>query len=115
MRLPKRPKMRADLEVVEIDGEGLVYDGPAGSVHYLNPTAAILFQLCDGKATVEENGEALAEAFGIPLEQATKHVEILVSGFYTAGMLEGRRARAHAEEVKLDDRGRIRLHLEPSP
>ncbi len=53
MAPPKRPKIRADLEVVEIDGEGLVYDEPADLVHYLNPTAAILFQLCDGKATVE--------------------------------------------------------------
>jgi hypothetical protein len=111
---PERPKIRADLEVAEIDGEGLVFDKPAELIHYLNPTATALFQLCDGKATVEETGAAMAEAFGIPLEDAVRHVRILVGGFYSAGMLEGDQARAHVtKEAEIDERGRVRLHVEP--
>ena len=43
-----KPKARDDLTVVELDGEAVIYDEETTELHHLNPTATIVFALCDG-------------------------------------------------------------------
>ena len=44
----KKPKTRDDVVLVEIDDEVLVYDPESEGVDYLNASAKLVFQLCDG-------------------------------------------------------------------
>lgn len=57
-----KPRIRDDLTLVELDQEAVVYDPVTGFVHYLNPMASLVLQLCDGTATVKETIADLAEA-----------------------------------------------------
>lgn len=84
-----RPKVRDDLAVVEIDGEAVVYDSRTNSVHHLNPTATIVFSLCDGTGTVRDFSEDIASAFDVPVDDVTRQVRSVVREFRKSGLLVG--------------------------
>ena len=44
----------------EIDGEIVLYDPKRNRVHTLNPTAAVVWQLCDGSRTADQLAEDMA-------------------------------------------------------
>jgi hypothetical protein len=84
-----KPKVREDLVVVDIDGEAVVYEPPDVLLHHLNPTAAVVFKLCDGSGTVRELSEDIADILGMPIDQVLRQVRRVVSQFKQAGLLHG--------------------------
>ena len=66
MAIASKPKVRTDLDVIELDDELVLYDPVRDQVHYLSATAALVFQLCDGSATVRELATDIAQALGVP-------------------------------------------------
>lgn len=85
-----RPKVRDDLAVVELEGEAIVYDEAASQLHHLNPTATVIFQMCDGSATVKEFSVDIAEAYGLAPTEVERQVRALLREFRESGLLEGR-------------------------
>jgi PqqD family protein of HPr-rel-A system len=95
-----KPKVRDDLSVIDLDGELVVWDGETGDVHYLNPTASIVFELCDGSGTVEELATDIARAFGMPVERVEEDVRAIVGQYREAGLLRGSVKLAPHEAVR---------------
>lgn len=60
-----RPAQADGLEVNEVADGLVVYQAVPERVHYLNNTAAIVFELCDGTRTVDDISVALLGAFGL--------------------------------------------------
>ena len=83
-----RPKRRADLTVVELDGEAVIYDGQRGKLHHLNPTATLVFQLCDGTATVKRLAVDIGGAFNLPDKAVERQVRALVRELEKAKLLQ---------------------------
>jgi PqqD family protein of HPr-rel-A system len=83
-----KPTVRRDLTVVELDGEAVIYDEGTGELHHLNPTATIVFGLCDGTATMRELATDIADAFGVPRDEVESQVRAVVRRFRAAGLLE---------------------------
>lgn len=54
-----------DLEVTHVPDGYVIYDEHKGVVHYLNPTAALIFEVCDGSKTVAEIGELVRDAYDL--------------------------------------------------
>jgi hypothetical protein len=52
---------RADLIVEEFECETVIYDQATNEAHCLNPTAAFVWQRCDGKCTIEQLRNELPE------------------------------------------------------
>jgi hypothetical protein len=44
----------------------VVYQSARDRVHFLNPTAVIVYELCDGKHTVEEIGRFMQQSWSLP-------------------------------------------------
>ena len=88
-----KPKVRDDLTVVELDGEAVIYDEETTELHHLNPTATIVFGLCDGSATMAEMAADISEVFGVPLHEVEPQVRALIRRFRKVQLLEpnGRR------------------------
>jgi PqqD family protein of HPr-rel-A system len=84
-----KPKARADLAVEDIEGEALIYDERTGDLHHLNPTATIVFSLCDGTATVKEMSGDVSAAFQMPADQVEREIRALIRDFRKAGLLDG--------------------------
>ncbi|MBM3675067.1 MAG: PqqD family protein [Actinobacteria bacterium] len=84
-----RPRARGLEEAVGVDGEVLV--AAAGEVHVLTPTAALLWECCDGEATVAELSAEVAEVFDQEQEQVLSEVVVLVGELEQRGLvvLEG--------------------------
>jgi hypothetical protein len=66
------PAARSDRLVVErLGDELLIYDLDADQAHHLNPAAAVLFELCDGRTTVGELAARAAARLDQPFTEAT--------------------------------------------
>jgi PqqD family protein of HPr-rel-A system len=84
----QRPRARDGLTVLELDAEAVVYDEDTGNLHHLNPTASVVFSLCDGTATAKELSADLADAYGMPAEEVEVQVRRLLRQLKRAGLLE---------------------------
>jgi PqqD family protein of HPr-rel-A system len=93
-----KPKARADLAVEELDGEAVIFDEENGDLHHLNPTATVVFGLCDGSATMHDLSTDLSQAFGAPLEEVEPQVRTLVRQFRKANLLEPGRSEPSASD-----------------
>ena len=60
------PEPAPDLDVHEVEDGLVVYDLTNDRVHYLNPTASLVFALCDGKHDIEEIIEMVRAAWELP-------------------------------------------------
>jgi hypothetical protein len=83
-----KPKVRADLAVVELDGEAVIYDEIDNSLHHLNPTATIVLSMCDGTLTIKEFSGEIAEAFSMPADEIEQQVRVLLRDFRKQKLLE---------------------------
>jgi PqqD family protein of HPr-rel-A system len=93
-----KPKARADLAVEELDGEAVIFDEESGDLHHLNPTATVVFGLCDGSATMRDLSADLSGVFGVPLEEIEAQVRTLVRQFRKANLLEPGRSEPSASD-----------------
>ena len=82
-----KPMVRQGLTVVELDGEAVIYDEETSDLHHLNPTATIVFGLCDGSATIADISTDISEAFGVPMVEVEGQVRTLIRQFRKAKLL----------------------------
>jgi hypothetical protein len=62
------PRSRTDgLVIRELDDETLVYDTERDEAHCLNQTAALVWEQCDGKTTVEQAAQSLQSKLEAPV------------------------------------------------
>jgi hypothetical protein len=65
------PVRAADLEISEVTDGYVVSRPDEPRIHYLNPTAALILEACDGQTAAAQLAELVAAAFGLaqpPLE-----------------------------------------------
>lgn len=58
----------AGFEVTEVPDGYVIYDDPKGEVHYLNPTAALIYEFSDGNRTVSDIAEFIRDAYDLDEE-----------------------------------------------
>lgn len=61
-----RPRRAAGVELSEVTDGFLVYQHDRDRVHYLNATAALLLEICDGSLPASDLPPFLAAAFSLP-------------------------------------------------
>lgn len=83
----ERPTARADLTIIELDGEAVVYDDTTGELHHLNPSASIVMSLCDGTLTVADMADAISDALAVPVDDLAVHVRGAVERLSEAGLI----------------------------
>lgn len=82
------PKQRSDVGVRVVEGETLVLDRQGGQIHQLNRTASYIWDRCNGKTSVAEIANQLAEAFDIVPETAARDVSTIVSQLQKLDLIE---------------------------
>ena len=58
------PQAAPGLDVNEVEDGLVIYDGDRDRVHYLNPTAGVVFALCDGAHAESDLGSLVRDVFG---------------------------------------------------
>jgi len=61
-----RPRKSDGLEIDEVEDGFVVYQQDRARVHYLNPTAKLILELCDGTLTAAQIAGLLEEAYRLP-------------------------------------------------
>jgi hypothetical protein len=81
--------VRDDLVVVDFDDELVVgkVGGDISDVHHLNPSATLVFRLCDGTGTMDDVAAEIAETYELPLDDVLRDVRTLVRQFRQRGLL----------------------------
>jgi Coenzyme PQQ synthesis protein D (PqqD) len=72
-----RPKKSDGLEVDEVEDGFVIYQPERDRVHYLNPTATVILELCDGTLTAAQIAELVAQTFDLPEPPAEEVNEAL--------------------------------------
>jgi hypothetical protein len=72
-----RPKKSDDLEVDEVEDGFVVYQPDRERVHYLNPTANLILELCDGTLTATQIAELIAQTFDLAVPPSQEVDEAL--------------------------------------
>lgn len=62
----------------ELDGELLIFDPESGRIVQVNETAALIWQLCDGRHSLQELGDVLAEAYPEAAEAVRQDIPVIV-------------------------------------
>ena len=60
------PQRAEGLETHVVADQVAVYDVPADRLHYLNPTAALVLELCDGSHSSLEIAAQVQKAYALP-------------------------------------------------
>jgi hypothetical protein len=105
LSVPSTYRPRKAPDVLELDmGDGLIlYNHDGDLIHHLNPSAGIVWQLCDGIATVAELSSDIAEAYGLPANSVGEQVGTVVAEFDALGLVEDAR-RIDLREVRKQQR-----------
>lgn len=72
------PKRAGELEVFPADEGYVIYEEENDRIHYLNPVAALIYELCNGENSTESIMEQVQQVFGLmdaPAAEVTKALE----------------------------------------
>jgi cytochrome c biogenesis protein CcmG, thiol:disulfide interchange protein DsbE len=95
------PRIKPEVNGVEIDGEAvLLIEGP-WSIHWLNQISTVVFGELDGVSSVDQVSERLSKAFNTDLEVVRNDVLDLTRKLGKSGFLEG----VAVEEVQYNSAG----------
>lgn len=83
----KRPVKTADLEVSPVEDGYVVYQPARDRIHYLNKTAALVFDLCNGEVKASELPALVGAAFGLS-DPPGKAVHDCLANMLSEGLLE---------------------------
>ncbi|OGO04183.1 MAG: hypothetical protein A2Y73_05200 [Chloroflexi bacterium RBG_13_56_8] len=61
-----RPARKLGVKSKDIGGELVLYEIDGEQIHILNPTAQLIWELCDGEHTPEKMEWAIRENFAVP-------------------------------------------------
>jgi len=86
MILATMPCKADGLDISPADDGYIIYDPDNDRVHYLNPTAALILELCDGRHSEQEVIQLVKEFYGLPSEPA-EEVRNAIAALETQGLL----------------------------
>ena len=75
------PKKADDLEINTVEDGYVVYQRDRDRIHYLNHTAALVFEQCDGQTAASDIPKRIKELFGLPEAPEKEVKECLDSMF----------------------------------
>jgi hypothetical protein len=82
------PQRRNDV-VLHEDGARSMLVTPSGTMFELNPTARAIWDLCDGRTTIDELATALSEVFLIDAPVASREVAATIHLLRDADLVTG--------------------------
>lgn len=83
------PKRRAGIFSKALHDELVLYDAGGSAIHVLNPTAVVVWNLCDGAHSLDEMTAALCAAFTVdPAADVAGDVQRILAELAAKGLVE---------------------------
>lgn len=88
MDLSCKPRRMSAFRLERIDDELLLYHPTQSTIMYCNPSASLIWQLCDGERSVEEIIALLSTAYEQPVETMSAEVTTTLQQFHKHRAIE---------------------------
>jgi len=88
-RLTSAPEIRDDLMAANVGDEMVVFDPQTQQMHRLDPMAALVWQLLDGTASVDQTCREISEELGVDVERVRVDITTLVADLEQRHLLVG--------------------------
>ncbi len=85
-----KPILNPRLVAADIEGEKVAYDPVHGQLHYLNHSASLVTDLCDGQTTIRQMAEAIADVYEMPFDDVRSQVNGVIRDLRKVGVIEER-------------------------
>lgn len=82
------PIPSADVSLQRVGDEAILHDRRNGRTHVINQSAARIWELCDGRATLDEITSAFAASYELPPENVRDDVVYILTKFRELGVLQ---------------------------
>jgi hypothetical protein len=83
-----KPIRKPDITARDVGGETLLYSAEEKAIHVLNPTARLVWELCDGEHTVASMEQAIRANFSVTSEHdVTGDIRRTLETFAEKGLL----------------------------
>lgn len=93
-----RPRKCADVLELDMGDGAILYDNEARLVHHLNPSATLVWQLCDGSGTTQELARDIAGEFGLDEGTVFDQVTAVIAELDALGLVEDASSSRHDED-----------------
>lgn len=84
----RKPLRKPDYRLETIDDELLLFHPAKTQVLYCNPSASMIWQLCDGQRTTHEIVSLLSDAYPEATDEIARDVETTLQTFSEYGAIE---------------------------
>lgn len=88
MNQERRPRLARNLLAEPLDQELMIYSQDGGTVVKLNPSGALVVQLCNGERTGAEIADAIADAYTDAASDIKADVPEIIEELIDDGVLE---------------------------
>jgi PqqD family protein of HPr-rel-A system len=82
-----RPRRKDGVTLRRSVEEIILFDPESEDVHFVNTTAAAIWELCDGQTEEAEMVEAICQLTGMPYEMVEEDVSALLQELDAAGLI----------------------------
>lgn len=81
-----RPLKSDGLQIDEVEDGFVVYQADRARVHYLNPTARLILELCDGTLTAPQIAGLISQTYRLP-DEPRQEVDDALAALQTEGLV----------------------------
>lgn len=86
-RMTMTPNRSDEVVLTKVENESILFDSTGGTVHVLNSTGAAIWELLDGKKTLEEITKKIAEEFEADPAEVRPDVDAFIVELKGKGLL----------------------------
>ena len=81
------PERLPNINEYEVEEEVVLYDPRSDAAHILNPTATVVWWLCDGDHKITDIARELGDLYDKEPDSVRPDVDEILSGFISAGVV----------------------------
>jgi PqqD family protein of HPr-rel-A system len=85
------PRKRGDVLALDMGDGVILYNHDSSLVHHLNPSASMVWHLCDGDADGSKLATEIAEEYGLDRAEVTAQIEDVIQELDALGLIEDAR------------------------
>ena len=82
-----QPEKAADVLELDMEDGFILFNSESSLVHHLNPSAAIIWQLCDGTATISELASDISAEFHVDEGETVKQLVGVIAELDALGLV----------------------------
>jgi PqqD family protein of HPr-rel-A system len=82
------PVPSAEISLQRVGEEAILHDRRSGRAHVINESAARIWELCNGHATIDEIVSAFASSYELDAGEVREDVLYIIAKFRELGVLE---------------------------